>query len=165
MFDTPGTTKGRAQNDPPLIFWKLKHWLLRIIRPLYILFFVNFHNSLTFKGLCPPLISSSGQSHEYSIFSRAKTFNQKSYFCSEFQCRNSKFSEWAPPDPPLKGEGRGDVNKTFMTRPRSRPNVQDQDKDQDLRCCSSKTFYPRPRLQNPNQDQDQDLTDYDSEFR
>ena len=55
-----------------------------------------------------------GQSHEYSIFSRDKTFNQKPYFllreCAKThlqQCRISKFSGGEPSDPPLQGEGRG----------------------------------------------------------
>jgi len=99
------------------------------------LIFLQFHNSLTFKRLCPPPDLLKGSvifrasdsfvtictfiylhlySHEYSIFSLAKTFNQKPHFllqkCAKThlqQCRISKFSGEGPPDPPLQGEGRG----------------------------------------------------------
>jgi len=64
----------------------------------------TFYNStipLPLRGFAHPLISSRGQSHEYSIFSLTKTFNQKPYFlvrkCAKThlqQCRISlsKFS-------------------------------------------------------------------------
>jgi len=80
--------------------------------PLYIIFFTI---SFTFKGLCPPpdlWSPQGGKSHEYSIFSRAKSFNQKPYFllrkCAKTylqQCRISKFSGAGLRTSRFKGRG------------------------------------------------------------
>jgi len=73
--------------------------------------FLKFHNFLiTFAHT---LISSRGQSLEYLIFSRAKTFNQNPYFllrkCAKThlqQSRISKFFGGESPDPRLQGQAR-----------------------------------------------------------
>jgi len=103
-----------AVNEPVIIYTPKQ--LLRERDRISINLYNFFYNStipLPSRGFAHRLISSRGQSHAYSIFSRVKTFNQKPYFflrkCAKThlqQCRISEFSGGGPPAS-RKGEERG----------------------------------------------------------
>jgi len=58
-----------------------------------------------------------------------------------------------------------DVNKTFMTRPRSGPNGQDQDQDFEMLFKQDQDLLSKTKTSEPKSRPRPNLTEYDSELR